>query len=44
MGLLPGTPVRLVRRADVGGVLELDVRGSRLTVRRGEARLLRVQP
>ena len=44
MGLLPGTPVRLVRRADVGGVLELDVRGSRLTVRHGEARLLRVEP
>ena len=44
MGLLPGTAVRLVRRADVGGVLELDVRGSRLTVRRGEARLLLVQP
>jgi len=44
MGLLPGTAVRLVRRADVGGVLELDVRGSRLTVRRGEARHLMVQP
>ena len=44
MGLLPGTAVRLVRRADVGGVLELDVRGSRLTVRRGEARQLMVQP
>jgi ferrous iron transport protein A len=43
MGLLPGTSVRLVRRADVGGVLELEVRGSRLTVRRGEARRLLVQ-
>lgn len=44
MGLLPGTLVRLVRRADVGGVLELDVRGARLSVRHGEARLLQVQP
>ncbi len=40
LGLLPGTPVRLVRRADVGGVLEIEVRGSRLSLRRGEAREL----
>ena len=44
LGLLPGTPVRLVRRADVGGVLELEVRGCRVTVRRSEARLLEVEP
>lgn len=44
MGLLPGTDVRMVRRADVGGVLEIDVRGARLSVRHGEARLLQVQP
>ncbi len=37
LGLLPGTPVRIVRRADIGGVLELEVRRSRLTVRTGEA-------
>ena len=37
LGLLPGTPVRVVRRADVGGVLELEVRRSRLTVRTIEA-------
>ncbi len=43
MGLLAGTTVRLVRRADVGGVLELEVRGSRLTVRRSEARALVVE-
>ncbi len=43
MGLLPGTAVRLVRRADVGGVLELEVRGGRLSVRHGEARQLLVQ-
>ncbi|HTF89133.1 MAG TPA: FeoA family protein [Planctomycetota bacterium] len=44
MGLLPGTYLRLVRRVDVGGVLELEVRGCRLTVRRGEARNLMVEP
>ena len=44
MGLLPGTILHLVRRVDVGGVLELEVRGCRLTVRRGEARKLVVEP
>ncbi len=44
MGLLPGTILQLVRRVDVGGVLELEVRGCRLTVRRGEARKLLVEP
>jgi Fe2+ transport system protein FeoA len=43
MGLLPGTVVRLVRRVDVGGVLELEVRGCRLSVRHGEARRLAVE-
>jgi len=37
LGLLPGTAVRVVRRADIGGVLELEVRRSRLTVRTHEA-------
>lgn len=37
LGLLPGTPVRLIRRAELGGVLELEVRRSRLTVRLAEA-------
>lgn len=43
MGLLPGTAVRLVRRTDAGGLIELEVRGSRLSVRHGEARHLLVQ-
>jgi len=38
LGLLPGTTVRVIRRVDVGGVLELEVRGCRLSVRHGEAR------
>lgn len=37
LGLLPGTRVRVVRRVDVGGLLEVEVRGSRLSVRQGEA-------
>lgn len=44
LGLLPGTALRLVRRADLGGVLELEVRGCRLSVRHGEARELLVEP
>jgi ferrous iron transport protein A len=42
MGLLPGTQVRMVRRTDVGGLLELEVRRSRVTLRRHEANLLLV--
>lgn len=44
LGLLPGTAVRLVRRARIGGVLEIEVRGCRLSVRSAEARQLLVEP
>jgi len=44
LGLLPGTEVRVVRRADIGGVLELEVRRARLTVRIAEAKLVHVAP
>jgi Fe2+ transport system protein FeoA len=37
MGFLPGTDVELVRRVDVGQLLELDVRGSRISLRLQEA-------
>ena len=30
MGLLPGTAVRVVRRVDVGGLVQLEVRGCQL--------------
>lgn len=43
LGLLPGTPVRLVRRSDVGGVLEMEVRGCRISVRRREAELIQIE-
>jgi ferrous iron transport protein A len=42
LGLLPGTPVRIIRRAGIGGVLELEVRRARLTVRMSEASLVLV--
>lgn len=44
LGLLPGTLVRLVRRADVGGVLELEVRRCRVSLRAREAAELFVVP
>jgi Fe2+ transport system protein FeoA len=44
MGLLPGTPLQLIRRLDLGGVLELEVRRSRLSIRHGEATHLHVVP
>jgi Fe2+ transport system protein FeoA len=37
LGFLPGTPVRLVRRVDVGDLVELEVRGSHISLRRSEA-------
>jgi ferrous iron transport protein A len=40
MGLLPGTPVRLVRRANMGGLLEVEVRGCYLSLRHTEAEKL----
>ncbi len=37
LGLLPGTAVRVVRQAAIGGVLELEVRRCRLSVRFSDA-------
>ncbi len=43
LGLLPGTKVRLVRRLEAGGVLELEVRRARLSLRTEDARHLTVR-
>jgi ferrous iron transport protein A len=43
LGLLPGTAVRLVRKADIGGILEVEVRGCHLSLRHTEARHLVLQ-
>lgn len=37
MGLLPGTRIKLVRRAPLGDPLEISVRGSLLSLRKQEA-------
>ena len=42
MGLVPGTRVRLIRRLKRGGVLELEVRRSRLSLRHEDASHLTV--
>lgn len=43
LGLLPGTEIRLVRRADIGNLLELEVRGCHLSVRRADAEHILVE-
>ncbi len=43
LGLLPGSLVRVVRQMELGGLLELEVRRSRVTVRRHEAGALLVE-
>ena len=37
MGVLPGTPVTLIRTAPLGDPLEIKVRGYHLTLRKSEA-------
>ena len=44
LGLLPGTPLRVVRRVPMGGVLEIEVRRSRVTLRMSEASQVLVTP
>lgn len=44
MGLLPGTPVEVVRVAPLGDPMDLRVRGYHLSVRRDEARRVAVTP
>ena len=44
LGLVPGTKIRLVRRAPLGDPIEVAVRGSRFAMRRSEARCIEIQP
>ena len=44
LGFLPGTRVRLVRRAGVGDLVELEVRGGHISLRRSEASELLFEP
>ncbi len=41
LGFLPGTQVRLVRRVGVGDLVEFEVRGAHISLRRSEAGDLR---
>ncbi len=43
MGLVPGTPIRLERRAPLGDPLEISIRGYALTLRKSEAALIRTE-
>lgn len=44
LGLVPGTNLGLVNAAPLGDPLELDVRGSRLSIRRAQADAILVAP
>ena len=44
MGLTPGVSVRVVGAAPLGGPLELEVRGYRLSIRRHEAARVAIAP
>jgi ferrous iron transport protein A len=44
MGLLPGTRVRLIRRAPLGDPIEIEVRGYHLSLRREEADQIVIDP
>lgn len=43
IGLLPGTPVRVLSIAPLGDPIEIELRGSRLSIRRREAELVEVR-
>ena len=43
LGLLPGTPVRLVRRVSVGDLVEIECRGCHLSLRLSEAEQVLVE-
>ncbi len=44
LGLVPGVPVKLLRRAPLGDPLVIQVRGYDLSLRRAEAERVEVQP
>ena len=44
MGLVPGAAVAVINVAPLGDPLEIEVRGSRWSIRRAEAAQIRVRP
>lgn len=43
MGLVPGTRVRLIKRAPLGDPIEVQVRGYHISLRKAEARRVRLE-
>jgi ferrous iron transport protein A len=43
MGLLPGTPIKIIRLAPLGDPMQVEVRGSQLAIRKRDAQGLIVQ-
>lgn len=43
MGLLPGTPVEIIRSAPLGFPIEIKVRGYLLTLRKEEAQCIEIE-
>ncbi len=43
LGFLPGTRVRMIRRVNVGDLVELEVRGCHVSIRQAEANQLMIQ-
>jgi len=44
LGLVPGTPVEMIRTAPLGDPIELAARGVHLSLRRSEASQIHVEP
>jgi len=43
LGFLPGTRIRMIRRVNVGDLVELEVRGCHVSIRQAEASQLWIQ-
>lgn len=43
MGLLPGTPIEVIRSAPLGFPLEIKIRGYLLTLRKSEAQCIEIE-
>lgn len=43
LGFLPDTAIRMIRRAPLGDPIEFEIRGTRICLRRQEARQIRVR-
>jgi ferrous iron transport protein A len=44
LGLLPGTTIKIIRRAPLGDPIEISVRGSLISLRANEAKQIEMRP